>query len=401
MKRRIITILIAISLLITLAGCWDSREVTELAIAVSLGIDRNAEGEYIISAQILNPRENASTISGGSGYDTPVTTYTAKGEILFEALRKMIKVVPRKVYLSHLRMIVVGESFAKEGIYDALDFLSRNHEMRTDYFIVVSKDNTAEEILKVLTNIEKIPSKKLFNSLEDLSESWSAAEKVKLNDLIDDIVSDGIEPVLPAVTIKGDPKDGLTKDNVETISPRAMLSYDGMAAFRENILVGWLNDEESIGLNYIKDEVENSIVVFEMNGDKVGVEITESNTNIVPHVKNDVPSFDININGEANVGDINTNLDLLSSSVFSQLTEKTNENIKEIVSSVISKAQEEYQSDIFGLGERIHKTDPKAWEKQKGNWAETFPEVDVKVNVDIKLRNVGTISNPFHNELKE
>jgi spore germination protein KC len=401
MRKRVITAFIVILLCISLTGCWDSREVTELAIAAALGIDKNDKGEYVISSQILNPSENAATVSGGSGYDTPATTYTTTGRTLFEALRKMIKKAPRKVYIAHLRMIVIGENVAREGIYDSLDFLSRDHEMRTDYYIVVAKDHTAEETLKVLTSLDKIPANKLFNSLEDVSEAWAATEKVKLNDLIDDIVSEGVQPVLTGVAIEGNPKDGLTKDNVETISPKAMLTYTGMAVFRENKLVGWLNEEESKGVNYIKDDVKSTVVVFDINEGEVGIELIKCTSDIVPHIQNGKLSMDINITGEGNVGDVNTNLDLMSASVFAELTEKTNNKIKDVVWMAIRKVQEEYRSDIFGFGESIHKTNPKEWDKQKEKWAETFPGVPVNVNVDIKLRRAGTISDPFHNELKK
>lgn len=114
---------------------------------------------------MLNPSEiAAASTGGGSGYDTPVTTYSTSGEIVFEALRKLTQQVPRKIYLSHIRLIVIGEDVAKEGIYNVLDFLSRDHEMQTNFYIIVSKESKAKDILNVLTSIEKIPANKLYDS---------------------------------------------------------------------------------------------------------------------------------------------------------------------------------------------------------------------------------------------
>jgi len=114
MRKKVTYILLFSILLPLLSGCWDRVEVTDLSIAVALGIDKNEKGEFEISVQVLNPSENAANTGGGSGYDTPVTTYSATGDILFEALRKLTTKTPSKIYMSHLRIIVVGEKVAKE-----------------------------------------------------------------------------------------------------------------------------------------------------------------------------------------------------------------------------------------------------------------------------------------------
>lgn len=383
----------------TLTGCWNRREVNDLGIAVALGIDKQDNGNYLVSVQLLNPGEVSSAQS--TGYDTPVTTYSASGKIIFEALRKLTQQLPNKVYLAHLRMIIIGEEVAREGIYKPIDFLSRDPEMRTDFYVVVTKDNTANEVLEVLTSYEKIPANKLFDSLESSSETWAATGKVKLNELMDDIVSEGTQPILTAVKILGDPDEGKTPENVLTTAPNAILSYDGMAAFRKNKLIGWLNEDESKGLNYIKGNVKNTIVVTEIEDGQVGVEVTNTQCEITPHVKNGNPTIDVKITGKANVADVNTRLDLMNEHIFNEIEEKTNADIKDTIRQAVEKAQNDFESDIFGFGERIHKTDPQKWEKLKKEWADVFPDAAVNITVDIQVKRAGTITDPFHQEISE
>lgn len=403
MKKVTFILSISIVIITLLTGCWDRREVNDLAIAVAIGIDKNEDKGYTISAQVLNPSEIAASASGGgSAYDTPVTTYTTSGEILFEALRKLTQQVPRKIYLSHIRLIVIGEEVAKEDVYTSLDFLSRDPEMRTDFYMIVSKDCKAEDVLKVLTKIEKIPANKLFDSLETSSETWAATSKVKLNEFIDCIVGEGIQPVLTAVTILGDVKGGAELEKVQSIDLKSVLYFDGLAAFKKNKLVGWLNPDESKGLNYAQGKVKNSIIVIEKDGEKVGIELVNSKAEIIPHLHgNQPPSIEVKISGEANLAETNTKLELTNDHVFSELEEKTNEDIKDKITKAIDKAQNEYQSDIFGFGEHIHKKEPKEWKKIKKDWPELFPGIQIEVKVDIHIRRVGTITNPFYNELKK
>ncbi|WP_228552692.1 Ger(x)C family spore germination C-terminal domain-containing protein, partial [Paenibacillus polymyxa] len=68
---------------------------------------------------------------------------------------------------------------------------------------------------------------------------------------------------------------------------------------------------------------------------------------------------------------------------------------------VIRKAQKKYKTDIFGFGNAIHRDNPKLWNKIKKDWDEEFLDMDVEVNVDFKIRGLGTISNSFLESIKE
>ena len=293
-----------------LGGCWDKREVNELSIAVALGIDKNEEKGYMVSVQVLNTAEVApSAIGGGGGYDTPVTTYSSSGEILFEALRKLTQQVPHKIYLAHLRMIVIGEEIAREGIYESLDFLAREPTMRNDFYIVVSKDCNAKDVLQVLTNTEKIPADMLFDSLSDSSKNWAATSKVTLMDLINDISEEGTQPTLTAVKILGNYKNGDNIENIQSIIPKTQLSFDGMAAFQKDKLIGWLDENESKGLNYIKGKVQNTIIVTNIENNLAGVELLSSKSDVVPQFfDNGPPLIQIKISGVANLAEVNKSL---------------------------------------------------------------------------------------------
>ncbi len=150
MKKCMFVLLI---LCLFLTGCWDRRELNELGIALALGIDK-VEDEYQVTAQVVVPSEIAMKTSTGR---SPVTLFQAKGETVYEAFRKMTKNSPRKIYPGHLRMLVIGEDLAEEGIADSLELLSRDWELRSDFFVVIAKDMTAGEVLNVTTTIESHP----------------------------------------------------------------------------------------------------------------------------------------------------------------------------------------------------------------------------------------------------
>lgn len=88
MKKHMIVLLI-LSLL--LSGCWDSRELNEIAITLALGVDK-VEDEYQITVQVVVPAE--VSMKTGSGRST-VTLFQSNGKTVYEAFRKMTKDSPR------------------------------------------------------------------------------------------------------------------------------------------------------------------------------------------------------------------------------------------------------------------------------------------------------------------
>jgi spore germination protein KC len=128
--------------LLLLSGCWSSRELNELAITVAVGIDK-AEDGIIVTVQLINSGDiQAKTPTNGPS----VTTFSIKASSVMEGLRKITTKSPRKIYLSHLRMLVISESMAEDGIAEVLDFFARDHEVRTDYFVVVAKNTKASNV---------------------------------------------------------------------------------------------------------------------------------------------------------------------------------------------------------------------------------------------------------------
>lgn len=401
MKRNFV-LLLALVFTITMAtGCWSRRELNDIAITVAIGLDKKGD-QYKVSAQIVNPNEVASKQVSSKG--APVITYSETGDTLFEALRKMTTKAPRKLFLSHLRMLVINEELAKEGIGKALDFLSRDHEIRTDFFIAVAKGVPAERILDIYTvPQEVIPANKMFKSLQTSSENWGGNGKITIDKLISDIVSKGKQPVITGVDLTGDrsKQETSTDENVRTITPISILRFAGMAVFKEDKLVGWLNEEESKAYNYIQDEIKSTAQnVSCPNGGILSLEVVRSKSSMKGKVVNGKLEVDLKLVLEQNVADVECKIDLTKTQTIKELETRMEKSLRKTIVKTINKAKK-LKADIFGFGETIHRSAPKEWKKMKNNWDDEFVDLPVNVTVDAKIRRVGTITDTFLTEIKE
>ncbi|ETT86714.1 Ger(x)C family spore germination protein [Viridibacillus sp. FSL R5-0477] len=392
--KKCMFVLLILSLFLT--GCWDRRELNELGITLAIGIDK-VEDEYQVTAQVVVPSEISAKTSTGR---SPVTLFQANGETVYEALRKITKNSPRKIYPGHLRTLVLGEDLAEEGIAESLDFLSRDWELRSDFFVVIAKDMTAGEVLNVTTTIENIPANHMFNTLKTSEAFWAATNGFLLDELIANLTIDGKEAVLTGILVTGE-KMGSSKQNVESITPSAQIKYDELAVFKKDKLVGWLTERQSRGYNGIVNEVQKTVTAISCpEKGKATLEIIQFDSKIKGKINKGKPEVDVNIKVKGNVGEVECQINLNDQETIVRLEKNTENKLEEIYNMTIETVQKQFKSDIFGFGEAIHRSNPKEWKKIKKQWDEEFPEMTANVKVDVKIVHTGTEGNSFLDEIE-
>lgn len=393
MKCFICRLLPLVLCLFSLTSCWSSKELNEIAIATAIGIDKSDNG-YLLSVQILNPGE---IVSRNPTSRTAVTTYRTNGDTLFEAFRRLTVEAPRKVYFSHVQKVVFGEEMARSGILKTLDFLSRDHEMRTDFLLVIAKESKAEELLNILTPMDKIPASKMVSSLEMAEKNWAPTHTVKLDELINTLVGNGVNAVLTGIFVKGDPEIGMDMENVEKVDPPTTIQIANIGVFKEDKLVGWLTEGESKGFNYLQDNVNSTIISVpcsDSTDSSASIEVINASTKLKSEINNHTPTITATVQIEGNVGDVECETNLSISKNLEELEDKVENDVKDKMEKSV-KAAKELKSDIFGFGTLLYRNHPGEWKVMKQNWDEEFQEVKVNYEVNVTIPRLGTITESF------
>ncbi|MBP7174663.1 MAG: Ger(x)C family spore germination protein [Thermoclostridium sp.] len=380
-KRIFCTLII----LVFLNGCMGGRELNELAIAISMGIDK-AEDGYLLTFQILNPKAIASRRAQN---EAPIILYTETGKDLFEIKRRITEQSPRKIYNSHLRTVVFGEDMAKEGIQQTLDFFVRGHEYRTGFFFLVAKGTTANHILKELTPLEVVPGIEIYNSLKTSEESWAPTKTVKLYKLVNDLISDGKDPVLTGIKLF-DPKNPIHSIEILKQSDPTKLMVSNLAVFRDDKLAGWLNEDESKGYNYIMGNVKNTVgeVKYDDQG-QVTFEAIKTKVKRKATLLNNKPAINVEIMVKANVVAQTGELDLTSEEIIEKISRKAEGDIEDVCNAALEITRKDFKTDVFGFGEEIHKKYPKLWKQVKNNWNDEFARLPINVKAHVQINGLG------------
>jgi spore germination protein KC len=387
-----IKVLLCIVLVIILAGCWDRRELNDLAIAVGIGIDK-VQGGYQVSVQVVDPAEVAA--NKGKPGRAPVTLFTMNAPTIFEAVRKMTTISPRKIYMAHTRMLIFGEEVAREGIAPIVDFVSRDHEFRTDFYIAIARGTTARNILRVVTPLEQIPSTEMFASLETSSKVWAPTAAVTMDQLITDFTSKGKQAVLTGVRLTGPASEGDQRKNVEQIDTPVLLQYTTLASFRGDKMINWLSEADSKAFSYITGKVKSTVGSMACKGGgRLTLEVMRADAKIEATMKNGTPEVIVHIGLENDIGEVQCKLDLTEKYTIKELEKEAEKSLEALATKAIANAKKN-GIDIYGFGEAIHRKYPKVWKKIGSNWEKEFTKLPVHVIADVKIRRLGTINNAF------
>lgn len=380
-----------------LTGCWSRYELNELAIVVGLGIDK-AGSKYRVSVQIVNP--GAVSAHQRPGGQASVVTFEEEGSTLPDALRRMTVLSPRKLYFSHLRMIVIGEAAAKAGLRKPLDYLSREPEMRNDFYLVAARGTTAANILKIYSAVDPIPANNLYTKLALSDRLWAATGKITLNELVVDMATKGKSAMMTGVRIKGDLQKGKRTNNAKQITPAANLIYAGSAVFKEDKLIGWIGEDETKAVNYVDNTVDRSLGFVECpGGGKVSMNVVNSQSVIRVGKEHGIPAIDVHLRIEQDIADVECDIDLSLTSSLDELNRLSERKIISLIDNTVDHAQTELGVDIFGFGTEVHRQRPKEWSEIK-DWNDTFRKIRVRAHVVAVTRRIGTIQQSVEHQTR-
>ena len=391
MKRKCVILILMLALIVQLTGCWSSHEVNTLGLAVAVGIDKSAEG-YLVSVQVINPK---AIISASDTHESPVTVFSAEGRNIQETITRLTTLTSRKIYSSHLRMVIFSEEIAKEGITDIIDYLLRFHEYRTDFYFAIAKGFTAKEILTILTPTETIPGIAMYIRLKTSYEEWAPTKAMQIVELANNLMADGINPVINGIEIVGEGEKTDSTDVLSKSGEYQKLEFTELGAFSDDKLVGWLAEDEAKGYNYISGTVKRTASYTDENGIKLTYDILKSKSKIKASVINNEPKIDVYIKSTSSVIGVEGDLDVSKLENLETIKTMSANKLREICEKSVQTAQQELKTDIFGFGERIHAKDPAYWKTVKDNWNDVFSNMTVTIHVTAEIVSTGDLTKPL------
>lgn len=362
------------SLLLLTTGCWNYRELNEYAIVTGIAIDY-VDNKYEVSLLFANGKTKEEDKS-------QITLSSGNGDTIYEAIKNISLSTPKDINISHLSVVLISEEIAKEGINPVLDYLLRDPQSHQNFYILIAKNNKAKDILSVINPLSDYPSQNITATLKITEKLLSRITNANFNKFVSKLIEIGNNPVANSIVLIGDNKKGTKKEEQENSITSAYTKLDTLGIFKEDKLIDWANEEESIGINMLLGDVKTLYLNLPCD-DKNNVVVTTSTYKI----KNKVSKNKINveISATGNIGEVGCKINLNDEKEIKKIEKNATNKLYSYINSAIKKAKD-LNTDIFGYGNLVFKKYPRYF-YTIDDWNKQFSKLDVDINIDLNINN--------------
>jgi len=367
-----------------LSGCWDRREINDIAFVLGTALDR--EGDmYRTTLQIALPGQMSGTKGGGGG------TTGRKNWIMVSsvaetpkfAVYKEQQMMSRLVDLSHRRVFIIGEEAAREGIRGFLDTMARERENRLTTLMLVAKGR-ADKVLNTETTLELVPAEAIREQT-----IMSQRNPPSLKDLAIMLYDIGRDPMLPCVSIA-------EMTSLEENNPQKAIRLDKLAVFRGDRLIGIVEGDLREGLLLASGNNKDIMVMVpppEGEG-HINVVFHRYRTSFEPRVAEGRLRMRIIARGYGVAVENHSNFFMHRPEGIQKIEQVVNDTVRERIEKAVRWLQEQ-KADALGFGRVVHTRKPKEWHRVKNNWREEFARMEVEVTTLLDVENFGYNRAPF------
>ncbi|MGG1661071.1 Ger(x)C family spore germination protein [Brevibacillus sp. NRS-1366] len=371
---------------LVLGGCWDRTEINDLAIITAAAIDKEEDDEkheIRLSIQVFNPRQLSSGQGGTVGGGGELTAvYSGTGVNISDAMSKVQAKLPRIIFWGHCKVFLFGEAAARGGMAEHIDFLIRHPGPRNRAYLYVTKGQ-AKEGLAIKTVLER-------SSAEGLRElaSMHIGMAVTLVDFRNMLKSESEVITVPMI------QEGGKLQSPTAIQTTPILI--GSALFKKDKMIAHVSPKVTRGIMWLRDEVTHAAITVRpphVKGD-VSVIPSRSKVTLIPVIRNGKWTITVKVDTEGDVVENGTLLNLMNPDFIAIVQKAVRDDIQARIKFSLHTIQKELKVDVANFAGAFHRKYPKEWERAKNRWEKMYPNIEVKTQINVKIRRPGLISAP-------
>ncbi|GIP33224.1 Ger(x)C family spore germination protein [Paenibacillus sp. J2TS4] len=367
-KRRL---LIGLTAILLLSGCWDIKDLQDVNYAVSVGLDYK-QGKYIIYAQYIDFSFVSKQETGKVSEPPLQWVGKGEGETIDLAMNNLFNTTQQRTMWSHITNVVLTNDMLTHGLENVEETLSRFREIRYTPWVY----GTHESIEDIYTTPGFFNFTVLNTILNEPMEHYEQKSYIKPMRYVR-FISIFREPdqtiLLPSISVN---KDQWKKNNKN----EKKLAVNGVFAIKNNTLKGWFDKESLVGLRWMEPSTVRSPLAIKNDGKIIAV-ISAGRPKIgIRYIaEEESPHFSITLKLE---GELFESLDSITES---ELIEKAQQKIKEEVMTTYENGLK-HNVDLYSLEHVLYRKNFRLWKKTQEEDGfqlnkESIRSLDVEVNI--------------------
>lgn len=363
-----------------LAGCWSKEELNDRAFVTLMTVDRTKDGLTELSLGFFLPNRMTSGQGQAVSREKPFSMVNRTGRDLAEAFHSIQKDLSRKVTWGALRVIIIGESYARSGIQPLLDFMLRMTDIRMNT-LMYQIEGKALAVGSLTPIFERFPSEIIREySHMDLLPGTT------IKDLMYARYNHG-DAFLPQLFLAPPQKSG---DKRET---GRWLGTKGSVLMKDSKQTAEFSPAQTRGIQWVTNKVKNMSLTFNapQNSKPISVRIARSKSSMFVESANDRILVHLHVATAGDLLSIETSSDLSDVQVIRELEQAAANQIKKDIQDVLKQTVSQ-QADLFHVSDQIEWMYPKLWNRMQEHWRSYYAEhTEFQVEVEMKLQRFGAL----------
>lgn len=393
--RTLLRVASVLCILLTLSGCWSSREIEDLSLYVGLGIDVGKETEfekdiaaqggsypkknYVTATVQIAPGFSNSQSSQQSGSPSSGKTSYANeqlsGDSMLQIFRQFALRRDRPLIGHHLKVIVVSKDIAKKyGLDQLLDFVLRDNDIRPNCLVLISHHRA----LDVLTSQD--PSRIPAFYLTGITNNSYLSNKI-------------LDPVLLS-KLDAQMQSGSSFLLQNVLNSHGEDKFSGGSIFdgKTTKFIGELSQTDLEGLSWLNSQKKGGVIkTHNKQGFTVVYEIKKKKVKIIPKVVGNDISFHVKTESEGwLMEDWRAPEEEEKGAYLRELEKEFAELAEQQIRQVLYKLQHTYKVDVADFRDSLRIKEPKTWKKVKDDWDKIFSTVPITYEVKTTITNPGS-----------
>ncbi|MGE6577229.1 Ger(x)C family spore germination protein [Paenibacillus xylanexedens] len=393
--RMLLRVASVLCILLTLSGCWSSREIEDLSLYVGLGIDVGKETEFekdiaaqggsypkknnvTATVQIAPGFSNSQSSQQSGSPSSGKTSYANEqlsGDSMLQIFRQFALRRDRPLIGHHLKVIVVSKDIAKKyGLDQLLDFVLRDNDIRPNCLVLISHHRA----LDVLTSQD--PSRIPAFYLTGITNNSYLSNKI-------------LDPVLLS-KLDAQMQSGSSFLLQNVLNSHGEDKFSGGSIFdgKTTKFIGELSQTDLEGLSWLNSKKKGGVIkTHNKQGFTVVYEIKKKKVKIIPKVVGNDISFHVKTESEGwLMEDWRSPEREEKGDYLRELEKEFAELAEQQIRQVLYKLQHTYKVDVADFRDSLRIKEPKTWKKVKDDWDEIFSTVPITYEVKTTITNPGS-----------
>jgi spore germination protein KC len=371
-----------------ITGCWDRQEINDIAFVIANGMDVAPHHKYEVSTQIAIPSGMGMPSGGNGGNKNGEAFYVdaGVGNTVRDANADLQRKLSRRLNFSHMRVSLIGQTLARQGIGPVLDVYGRNPQVRLPTYLFVTRGKAVDFLESAKPALERIPAEQIREIA--LNGQW---ETTTVKDFLVHSLEWGTNPVVPILSLTPSVTEG--KKRLEIVPV-------GLAVFRSMRMVGEMGKDESLGLFWVHNRRTGAEVTFPLEvslpaKESATCQILSSQAKVETSRNGREIRVSVGVTVHAGLAESSVPLEFIHREFVHSIEQSLNQKIKIQVLKAVRKAKR-LDTDVFGFGTALWRQHPESINPDKERWEDLFPHVSVDVKVDSHIDHVGMLTGSLY-----